>query len=408
MNVARYLRRSALPGPWRLENVAGQDFSAAIVIPALAESAAFPETLAKLERNPSGLLEKTLVVVVVNNTLDTDPAAVDDNRALLEGLRHYHGPIRLGVVDAASPGCELPLKEGVGAARKIGFDLVLPYVRPDGFLVSLDADTWVEPDYLPALYAHFAGKRGGVVINFCHREGTTPELSAAIIHYELFLRGYVLGLRWAGSPYAVQTVGSAFACDLQSYMAAGGMNRKTSGEDFYFLQQLIRGAQVEPLSGTTVHPAARLSSRVPFGTGPRLAQLLHDPDNERDFYPAEVFDLLKAWLETVASHLDASEEELLRQSAHIAEPLAAFLEERHFAQNWRNLRRNHRTPQGLHAAFHGWFDGLRTRQLLRRLVETSHGWRRCTEALPPLLHRLQLPVAGTPEQQLHLLRALRI
>ena len=117
---------------------------------------------------------------------------------------------------------------------------------------------------------------------------------------------------------------------------------------------------------------------------------------------------MKVWLETVASHLDASEEELLRQSAHIAEPLAAFLEERHFAQNWQKLRRNHRTPQGLHAAFHGWFDGLRTRQLLRRLVETSHGWQRRAEALPPLLRRLQLPVAGTPEQQLRLLRTLRI
>ncbi|MBQ6668520.1 MAG: glycosyltransferase, partial [Deltaproteobacteria bacterium] len=203
MNVVRYLRRSALPGPWRLENVAGRDFSAAVVIPALAESASFPETLAKLERNPSELLEKTLVVVVVNNSLDAAPAVVDDNRALLEWLRRYRGPVRLGVVDAASPGCELPLKEGVGTARKIGFDLVLPYVRPEGLLVSLDADTWVEPDYLPALYTHFVGKRGGVVIDFCHREGTTPELSAAIIHYELFLRGYVLGLCWAGSPYAV-------------------------------------------------------------------------------------------------------------------------------------------------------------------------------------------------------------
>ena len=396
-----------MPGPWRLENAAGQDFSAAIVIPALAESATFPETLAKLEGNPPGLLEKTLAVVVVNNTVDALPAVRDDNRALLEWLRCYRGPVRLAVVDAASPGRELPLKEGVGAARKIGFDLVLPHVRPEGFLVSLDADTWVEPSYLPALYAHFAEKRGGAVLDFCHREGTTPELCAAIIHYELFLRGYVLGLRWAGSPYAVQTVGSAFACDLQSYMAAGGMNRKTSGEDFYFLQQLIRVARVEPLPGTTVHPAARLSSRVPFGTGPRLAQLLHDPENERDFYPVEAFDVLKAWLEAVASHLEMPEEELQRQSARIAEPLAAFLEERHFTQIWRKLRRNHRTPQGLHAAFHGWFDGLRTRQLLRRLVETLFGWQRRAEALPPLLHRLQLPVAGTPEQQLHLLRTLR-
>jgi len=97
MNVECYLRRSALPGPWRLENVAERDFPAAIVVPALAESAAFPETLAKLEGNPPGLLEKTLVVVVVNNTMDSLSAVRDDNRALLEWLRCYRGPVRLTV-----------------------------------------------------------------------------------------------------------------------------------------------------------------------------------------------------------------------------------------------------------------------------------------------------------------------
>ena len=50
-------------------------------------------------------------------------------------------------IDAFSTGFELPEKfAGVGLARKIGFDLVLPYSDDSSLLCSLDAEVNVDFD----------------------------------------------------------------------------------------------------------------------------------------------------------------------------------------------------------------------------------------------------------------------
>jgi hypothetical protein len=52
------------------------------------------------------------------------------------------------------------------------------------------------------------------------------------------------------------------ACRASAYVAAGGMNRRLAGEDFYFLQQVHKTSGVAALYGTTVHPSPRSSQRV--------------------------------------------------------------------------------------------------------------------------------------------------
>jgi hypothetical protein len=194
-------------------------------------------------------------------------------------------------------------------------------------------------------------------------------LEAAIGRYEHYLFGYALGLSLAGSPYAYPTVGSAVACRATAYIRAGGMNRRLAGEDFYFLQQLAKTGGVAWVEGTLVQPSARLSRRVPFGTGPSLAsQLEKGPQSVRS-PPAGAFRVLADWLKrAVEAGPGTAGLDLLAEAGAIDPDLGQFLTAQGFPAVWDRLRRNHPTPASLHQAFHCWFDALKTRQLLHRLT----------------------------------------
>jgi hypothetical protein len=384
-SLDKYLCSRPLPGPWTLAGTERGGFAAAVVIPALAESGHLFGTLTSLAANPAEHLHRTLIVVVVNHRADAPEADKKDNARLLARLAAGEAPqsLQLGWVDAASPGSELPAGEGVGLARKIGFDLALSHLdwQSKPFLASLDADTLVEPTYLAALSAHFAAAAaGGAVIPFRHRPAQSAEEDAAIRRYELYLRGHVLGLSLAGSPYAFHTVGSALACRAESYLRAGGMNRRRAGEDFYFLQQLAKTSGVAPLSGTLVHPSPRPSARTPFGTGRSVARQLAGEEDVL-LAPAAAYRRLGAWLALAAEHGDGDGASLLARAARLDERLADFLEEAGLVSVWERLRLQHRTPQRLLGAFHGWFDALKSYRLLQHLACK----RPVEEALPELL-----------------------
>ena len=391
--ISSYLARRAVGSPWRMEPPPERGFTGAVVIPARAESANLPHTLASLAANPRDLLDRFMVIVVVNNRADADPAEKDDNRKVLELLSLWHGEYgpALCMVDAASPGRELPPGEGVGLARRIGMDLALnclDHGAGDPLLVCLDADTLVRPDYLAAIVRHFsASPAGAASLPFRHQPAADQAGQAAIDRYELFLRGYVLGLRLAGSPYAFHTVGSAMACRASAYAAAGGMNRRLAGEDFYFLQQMHKVAGVGTLHGTTVYPSPRSSHRVPFGTGRSVGDMLRDGEQRVMFYKPQLFEILEQWLACVAESPDAGGDGLLRKAGGIYSLLREFLEEAGFAGARDTMLRQCRDQARLAAAFHGWFDAFRTMRLIHHLTDRCFGRVGPEQALPPLLER---------------------
>lgn len=410
MNAPRqkYLSTRALGAPWRVEGCSDGAFAAAVVIPALAESQRLFLTLDSLAANPPEELERFLILVVVNHREDAQPEQKADNRETLRLLRRGDTPLRLGWVDAAAPGRELPAQTGgVGMARKLGLDLALPYLDGSGFLACLDADTLVQPDYLPALRRHFArAKAGGAVIPFRHQPGDSPREERAITLYELFLRHYVLGLKWAGSPYAYHTVGSAMACSVTAYLRMGGMNSRSAGEDFYFLQQLKRTAGIAQVEGCQVFPAARSSHRVPFGTGKSISRLLAEGEEAVSFYRPECFDLLGRWLSLVEGSLRLSGAQLVARAEAIHPELARFLEGYRLDRVWDRLRDNNPSDAALTQAFHGWFDGLKTVRLMHHL---SALFPRCRPAdtLPKLLARAGKDCPQGEAAQLELLRAMQ-
>ena len=386
-----------------------------LLIPALAEGANLFTTLRSLAANPPDLLRRFLVLVVVNQRTDARQQDQADNLVTLDRLAAKDPPLaqlQLAWVDAATKGMELPAKTGgVGLARKIGADLALPlldYRTDDPLLIYLDADTLVRPDYLPAIARHFRHSRpGGAVIPFRHQQGHTAAGQEAIDSYELFLRSYVLGLELAGSPYAFHTVGSAMACRATAYARMGGMNSRSAGEDFYFLQQLHRTAGVARLPGTTVYPSARGSHRVPFGTGRSVSRLLDGDENAVTFYRPECFRILKAWLQLVGQNTDLSGVEILAGAQKVSPELAGHLEGIRMAEAWEKLRANNKNCQALLTAFHGWFDGLRTMKLIHHLSACRYPRCSAGEAVPDLLQWAGAEQPLTLREQLEVLQRMQ-
>jgi hypothetical protein len=414
-NITKYLQTRAVQGPWEISGCNGTGFSGAVVIPALAEYGNLFETLRSLSTNPPEYLARFLVLVVVNHREDAEANDKEDNYETLMRLAAGDpelSPLRLAWVDAATPGKEMPAKAGgVGLARKIGLDLALTRLafgneRP--LLVCLDADTLVEPNYLTVIAAHFrCCTGGGAVIPFRHRPAATQAGQEAIDRYELFLRSYVLGLSLAGSPYAFHTVGSAMACTAEAYVRMGGMNRRPAAEDFYFLQQLHRTAGVEELRGTTVHPSARPSHRVPFGTGRSISRTLMGESSAIMFYHPDCFRFLGELLQVVAGNRCRDAVPLMAQAAAFSPQLEEYLEVSGFPCAWERLQKNSRGPEPLLSAFHGWFDALRTMKLIHHLSATHLP--RCgpEEGVPPLLERAGLDRVTGVAGQLALLRGIQ-
>ena len=186
-----------------LENPPRRKCLNAVVIPAYAEMESLPRTLESLSRNPQALLDDSAVVLVVNNppAASADPAGLEENSRMLESLRNSQFPcqdrLNLHWIDASGDGRGINPKEGVGAARKLGMDMALEHLdfdRGSPLMISLDADTIVEGNYLESINAFFKDhpKTAGASISFAHQPGATPEEDAAITRYELFMRYYVI------------------------------------------------------------------------------------------------------------------------------------------------------------------------------------------------------------------------
>ena len=412
--TATYLRRVGITSPWKIEGSVAGPYAGAVVIPALAEADNLDQTLQSLAANPAELLAQFLLLVVVNQRGDAGETERSDNLATLAALplwRQQYGLDHLRWVDAASPGLELPPKQGVGLVRKIGMDLALPWLEYSGkdpLLLCLDADTLVQPDYLAAITRHFAGSPcGGTSIPYRHRPAPHAAGQEAIDRYELFLRSYVLGLVLAGSPYAFHTVGSAMACRVSAYVAAGGMNRRQAGEDFYFLQQIRKTTGVDSMMGTVVHPSPRASHRVPFGTGRAVGDMLSTGAGRLLFYQPELFSLLGEWLQLVAQGRDNDGNELVSAAGEISPHLRDFLTTAGFSTTWDNLKRHNPGADRRMTAFHVWFDAFRTMRLMHHLTDAAHPRVTPEQAVAPLLARAGYHSPFSIGDQLELLRRLQ-
>ena len=269
---------------------------------------AFDEPLNCLEQVLPADLHQTLVIVVANSAVDSDPAAVAHTQAFLRQYTSQQdtnslSPItRLSlpqksdglIVDCTTDGRQLPAKQGVGLARKIGSDLALACIHQGivqcPWIHCTDADVTLPQNYFDA-----SPPPPNVAVAIYPFEHAPRH--DAILFYEISLRYYVVQLAQAGSPYAFQTIGSLLKINAHYYAVVRGFPKRKAAEDFYMLNKLAKTGHVLRLEDPVIQLASRVSKRVPFGTGAAMERLATYP--QFDLYDPQIFQHLGMWLETI-------------------------------------------------------------------------------------------------------------
>lgn len=306
---------------------------------------------------------------------------------------------------------DLPYKHaGVGLARKIGMDeALMRFASIDycGMIVCLDADCLVEANYLQVLeQVQITHSPKSSTIYFEHDiwQETNPALREGIIYYELFLRYYINALHYSAYPFAMHTIGSSMVVRADIYALSGGMNRRKAGEDFYFLHKVVPLGDFFLIQNTTVYPSARLSDRVPFGTGKAQQDWLMDKEKKSYTYHPDTFEDLKLLMESIPQlyEADYSDKDLI--SFAFSEPLRHFLNEQEFAERLKEMKGNSSSYQTFAKRFFSWFDGFKALKFVHYCRDYYYKEEELCSASQKLLKKLGL---DSSQEVLELLQAYR-
>lgn len=353
---AEYMRQTALPHfiP-----------DLAVVIPCFCETE-LPVTLRSLcECNAPEV--KTLVLIVINSGAQASREAVVQNRKTYEeALLFAKSNNSENLLFFPLLFEDLPRKHaGVGLARKIGMDLAVSRFfeieNREGILVSLDADCTVSPDFLASLAQAYRESPAlcCTVQNFRHRINPPDvSLEPAIRQYEEYIFYFSRMLRWTGFPYFLHTIGSAFSVSADAYVRAGGMGRQQGGEDFYFLHKVFPLGESRFLAGTYVYPLARVSDRIPFGTGPALRKIAGEPDGQMRVYSVEAFSALKKLFDSIPLFYESERAEALIET--LPDAVREFLVGCGFGEEIEDCRQNSASMHSFRKRFFQHFNAFKT------------------------------------------------
>ncbi|CAA0111259.1 Uncharacterised protein [Halioglobus japonicus] len=355
-----------------------------LVVPTYRES---PALLEQLTRIPSS--EGITLVILVLNRPDSDHdtlanAALRDALAQSDLPRATRGPVSvhclntktdLYLYDLEKLRGPTPRAQGVGLARKIGCDLALQWRSAGGisgqWLCSTDADALLPQTYFAQL-AQATPKAAAAVFPFRHIASADEACNTATALYELRLHHYVLGLEYAGSPYAFHTLGSSLAIPFSAYAHVHGFPKRAGAEDFYLLNKLAKLGPVARLQGPCIELQSRVSARVPFGTGPAVAALTAaaQPLDSALFYHPQSFAALAALLALLPVLADRPEQnlaELMSDRGYWGKTAANALNSLGIASALDHCQRHASSSEQFIRHFHQWFDGFRTLKFLHAL-----------------------------------------
>jgi len=304
-SIHYFTRYKALP-PFFADR-ADDNLRIVIVIPCYDDACVF-ETLQSLDHaNP---VESEIEVIVVVNSGEKTPTEVVGrnrmiyNKLLQQAYEWAYAHFRLLPIWIEGT---VKKKAGVGFARKVGMDEAVRRFaainRPDGLIVSLDADTLVAPNYLQIAEKAFQNK-SAYCFTFQFQHHFDParyseDAIRACRMYEIYLRYFRLALKMLNVPFAIHTIGSCFAVRAEAYIKLGGMPVRQAGEDFYFLQKAVKMHPVCEINEMIVFPAPRISDRAPFGTGATIRNIVLE--GHFDVYNFELFKFLKLFYDLFPS-----------------------------------------------------------------------------------------------------------
>jgi hypothetical protein len=136
------------------------------------------------------------------------------------------------------------------------------------------------------------------------------------------------------------------------------MNRRKAGEDFYFLHKVAPQGDLLEVNDTTVYPSARISDRVPFGTGKAQSEWKR---NARYFtYNPLIFNDLKCFISSINRLSELSDKETYSSwLLSMPEAVKAFLVQENFEEKLVEIRKNTRNEAAFQKRFYAWLDGFK-------------------------------------------------
>lgn len=342
------------------------------------------------------------VIIIVNAREDADPESISNNKICISRIDNWKKEnkncfFRLLVFDA---GISTLRDWGAGMARKTGMDEALRRFdeidKPDGAIVSLDADCTVEENYFISICDELLKKkeRSACSIYFEHPlEGN--EYRETNYHYitlyELHMRYYVRGLIYSGFPYPFHTIGSALAVKALDYMKAGGMNRRRAGEDFYFIQKLVPRSGFFSLNSTTVYPSPRTSSRAPFGTGAAMTKFIENTGEDFLTYNINAFRELRSLFAGIETLYDSDASQVKIYYNELPIGLTSFIDEEEWFTQISDIKANTASAASFRKRFFSWFNMLMIVRYMNHVNSNTFRKQPVTEAAAELLSLTGIP-----------------
>ncbi|MCF8262272.1 MAG: hypothetical protein K9J12_15975 [Melioribacteraceae bacterium] len=394
--VKKYFKKFGIY-KWEIELDRLSKYDVITVVPAIAEFENLQKLISSLKGNKYPENFDVLVIFVINNSDSCHRRIFDENQKTIRYLWELIEEVSLfqiAIVDASSADSAIvEIDAGVGIARKIGADFALLLLKnlKRSVISYLDADCTVTGNYFETLIEiSKQGQEASGFFSFKHRTNSDEILDDAIISYEIFLRYYVLALKYSGSPYSFHTIGSTIFFNPLVYIKIGGMNKRKAGEDFYFTQKLAKIVGFNEIKEAQIYPDSRSSWRVPFGTGKALTSMKEKSSINYELYDIKNFDILKLWLEILESPFNKNAEEILEQSKSVSVELSEFLAMNDFANSFNKIANNSKSATQLSFQKKIWFDGFKTFKLIHFLRDKIYPNRPMFEMIDELLVRCKI------------------
>ena len=161
-------------------------------------------------------------------------------------------------------------------------------------------------------------------MNFFHHmlddeNKNSEKINSAILSYENYIKNHSKKLAECGTPFYYFALGCIIVCSDKMYCECGGMKNKIAGEDFYFIQEMIKNVisknpnkikigfymlfdfnkinnAIEFLD-TEVKPATRFSDRVLFGTGKALTEIVNGNLEKTKIFKDVEYNQIKTFID---------------------------------------------------------------------------------------------------------------
>ncbi len=399
--IRKYLEQHAEPEAsrkWDKSPLAGRHYDHSLVIPACRER---PEQLHRVWEHlvQKGQDSDSFLVILVINSPDTeDPRWAQSHLQLHDGVRQNRQETRLSnrvslltskneqpdmiVVNRYERGHTIDCKQGVGLARKIGMDLALRLAHrvhktdvtvASNWLCGTDADAVLPEDYFQR---HITGGEVAELLPFKHLASRRLRIPSLL--YDIHMLYYAAALRQAGSPYGYTTIGSTITCTTLAYAQVRGYPKRNTGEDFYLLNKLAKVGEISSKARQPLLLAARLSDRVPIGTGTALASIarMKDPLCDYPFYHPDCFRALASFLSMLRDAGRANWQQKQAGSldeASLDKTVADYWQRLGFKQLYQRKLSENPTPTVMLKFLHDRFDALRTLQFIHQMRDEHFG-----------------------------------